>query len=187
MKNQQQWIFHEEHKKYEEFSAAIKFSMTGDMDSIPMPEAVPTRWDFIHAIFPCPESSFLISRDNAAMTPYLPSYAVQPAGYQPPMKKKVTFSARVGLSNLIKWYLIMRACRPLAILTKKRDLSSLNRSLPVLLSEFLPSSLILKTRAKREMEKDSTMRITLNLSLVSHQSHTSSHLIFHFQKYLGTL
>ncbi|KAF8354953.1 hypothetical protein PRIPAC_96576 [Pristionchus pacificus] len=56
--------------------AAIKFSMTGDMDSIPMPEAVPTR-------------------DNAAMTPYLPSYAVQPAGYQPPLKKKVTFSARL--------------------------------------------------------------------------------------------
>ncbi|GMT19796.1 hypothetical protein PFISCL1PPCAC_11093 [Pristionchus fissidentatus] len=58
--------------------AAIKFSMSGDMDSIPMPEAVPVR-------------------DNAMMTPYLPSYAVQPAGYQPPMKKRVMASARLKL------------------------------------------------------------------------------------------
>ncbi|GMT35982.1 hypothetical protein PFISCL1PPCAC_27279 [Pristionchus fissidentatus] len=58
--------------------AAIKFSISGDMDSIPMPEAVPVR-------------------DNAMMTPYLPSYAVQPGGYQPPVKKRVTFSARLKL------------------------------------------------------------------------------------------
>ncbi|GMR60538.1 hypothetical protein PMAYCL1PPCAC_30733, partial [Pristionchus mayeri] len=57
--------------------AAIKFSMSGDMDSIPMPEAVPTR-------------------DNAMMTPFLPSYAVHPPGYQPPAKKRVTFGIRVS-------------------------------------------------------------------------------------------
>ncbi|GMT06153.1 hypothetical protein PENTCL1PPCAC_28327, partial [Pristionchus entomophagus] len=65
----------ERYKKQQQM-AAIKFSMTGDMDSIPMPETVPTR-------------------ENAAMTPFLPSYAVHPAGYQPPAKKRVTFGTRM--------------------------------------------------------------------------------------------
>ncbi|GMR49477.1 hypothetical protein PMAYCL1PPCAC_19672 [Pristionchus mayeri] len=49
--------------------AAIKFSMSGDMDSIPMPGAMPTR-------------------ENAAMTPFLPSFAVHPPGYEPPQKRR---------------------------------------------------------------------------------------------------
>ncbi|KAF8375284.1 hypothetical protein PRIPAC_81713 [Pristionchus pacificus] len=65
----------ERYKKSQQL-AAIKFSMTGDMDSIPMPGDVPTR-------------------DNAAMTPFLPSYAVQPTGYQPPMKKRVVERSRL--------------------------------------------------------------------------------------------